>query len=379
MKGNYVDLTSLLVGARNNQAVALEQLAKKFSEGRFLVPLRTTKGIRNSPETLKEAGTDLPAHYLSLADGRTAAIFFTNYQDLDLAEKELSWRTDNRNLKSLCVPGSLMADHSELLFDAGGIDRVILNPGGPNETHLSQGDIATLDRGQAPFSLAFHAGGIAVPSFLPPSIVESFSDVAFSTAGSLAGSILKKVTEQLETFATQPGVSGQSSFATVSTSTTEPLVIGGASEQLNTVVSQLFAVFSKLPPDESMPALQVTVNKFGDDVQITANRPVPDDLLNEAHQTVKETLAGAGDFQLNLDLSMAPFVGGNGLGTSATVSDLLAAPAWTPPVAAKPTTETTTPPKKSKARTSQRSKAKRRSRKLDYIPLEPESPDKSGE
>ena len=136
---------------------------------------------------------------------------------------------------------------------------------------------------------------------------------------SKADSFLKQIANKLEELSSQSNLHGQSSRTS---SSVEPIVVGGGNEKLDAVVSQLFAVFSRLPPCDSLPGLFVSVNKVGDDVQIEVNRPVPDGFLDEARQAVKQTLTGPGSFQLNLDLSMTQFLSGNGFG----------APDWTPPI-----------------------------------------------
>ena len=373
MSAKYVDVTSLLVGIRNNQAAALQTFAEKFEKSRFFVPLVTTKGVRNTPQSIKENGTDLPAHYLSLADGRRGVVFFTNRAAAKLAENELSWKTDHRRLKCVVVPGPLMADYTEALFDQGAIERVILNPGGPHETHLSQGDLAALAEGKPPSALSFHAGDIPLPSFMPAGVPVSWADVASTTMDSM----LKQITEKLESFSSQANMKVTSNFSTMPgtsswTPQTLPIVIGGANEQFDQVVSQLFTVFSKLPPDESKSGLSVTVSKAGDDVQVGTNRPVPDELLQEAQQAVRGILTGPGSFQLNVDLTLAALVGGNGF----------EAPGWTPPVPLKSTPKQAAGQKESKPESTAKSVRSRRGRgprKLDYIPLEPENPDESGD
>jgi hypothetical protein len=147
---NYLDVTSLLPGARNQETAALQELVKKFAQGRFYLPLATTREVRNSPDAVVERGAGLPVHLLSLAEGGRCGGFFTNRHAVKLAEKELSWKTDGRALMCLSVPGHVMASFAEALFDAGTIERVILNPCDPNEIHFSQGDLAALRKGEVP-------------------------------------------------------------------------------------------------------------------------------------------------------------------------------------------------------------------------------------
>lgn len=305
------DFTAFVTAARTNDPRAVGALSEQFSGARFHLPLKSLDGVKNRPETALELGSSLPLHRLRLDTGLAAIPLFTNLELCRECARKLSWKTDDKAIKTLPVPGGIALSYLKELLLFPEVDRAILNPLSEGDLHLARTEVDAMASGGRLRTLWLYArnGGLNRPVEIE--------------GASLLGAILGAAGRAISR-AEEPSIETAPIL--------ESLPEGGP---LSGLAAELYRL---LLPDVG-EGLEVVVTKARDGLRIETRPPIDANRLLGAKTIAEEHLSGSPEgTRVSLRMDRASVV------ISSSVASI---------------STTSTPSKEPE---------------LSYIPLEPEAP-----